>query len=87
MAGQLGMAPESVSRMVGKADREHKIPSKRLYQLADIFQCTVDELRRPPRPKDKPAPPSLDAMVADQPDEFKVEAAQILEMFLRQRRA
>lgn len=69
LAGQLEMAPESVSRMVAKADAEHKIASKRLYQLAEIFGVTVDELRLPPRPKTEPKRPSIDAIVQDVEDE------------------
>lgn len=87
LAGQLGVTPEHVSRLVKNADENHKLGTSRLYQLAEIFGVRADELRLPPRPKDKPKPVSLDAMVEGQPEEFRAEAAQLLEILLRQRRA
>jgi len=61
----------------------HQAPAEfeRLVVGADLDDgVTADELRLPPRPKDKPVPISLDAMVKDQPDEFRAEAAPHVEL-------
>lgn len=72
VAGQMGMAPESISRLMTKADEKHKITASRLQQFADVMGVTVNELRLPPRPKDDPKPISLDEMVKDDTEDEKL---------------
>lgn len=86
LAGQLGMVPESVSRMVAKADNHHKIATNRLYQLAEIFQVSVDELRLPPRPKDQPKL-SVDDLLKDEPDDVKLKAVRMIEVMIGRKSA
>lgn len=72
---RMGIERESVLRFerlsVTRAD-----PTK-LANYANAVQLTVDELRRPPGTK---ARPSLDALVADAPDEVVERAAAMIQL-------
>lgn len=64
----MGMAPQSVSRLMTKADTKHKISGPRLQQFADILGVSMDDLRHPPRPKkDQSKARSADEMIKDDP--------------------
>lgn len=87
LAGRLGVTPEHVSRMVKHADEQHKISFGRLQQFADAIGVTVNELRLPPRPKDRPKLRSLDAMVEDQPEDVRLKLEQMIELFIGRKSA
>lgn len=87
VAGRLGVTPEHVSRLVKHADEQHKIAYGRLQQFADAIGVEVNDLRRPPRPKDQPKPRSLDAMVEDQPEDVKLMAEKMIEVLIARKSA
>lgn len=81
LAGQMGMAPESVSRLMTNADEKHRISGARLHQFADIMGVTVNDLRLPPRPKGEPKPRSLDDMVKDEPEDVRMMFERMIEAY------
>lgn len=81
LAGQMGMAPESVSRLMKNADEFHRISAARLQQFADVMGVTTDDLRRPPPPKNQPKPRSLDEMVKDEPEDVRLMFERMIEAY------
>lgn len=82
LAGQMGITPEHVSKLVKHADTGIRIGTDRLHQFADIFGVTIDELRHPPHPRGSAGPLSMDDLVKDDPEDIKDGAFRMLEIYL-----
>lgn len=79
-----GLTDEKVARRIGVErptitrwrNQQHRLNPAKIAALAQALDLEPEDLWRPPPPLD--APPSIDAMLRDEPDHIRRRAAEVI---------